>query len=129
MTIPFIVSELLFDAVEATETKELKTDFDKAKIVVIEFTTVDFTGTLDFQGKIHEQGAFSNIPYVRQDQLAAQTPAVAQLSYSTDDAVYRYVLLGFWRFYKIIMTRSNGAITLAAGGSSHGQLFPRIVVA
>ena len=129
MSMPYVVSEAVWNAKDADETKELKSDFERCKVVVVEITTAAFSGTIDIQGKVHELGAFSNVPYVRQDVADLQTPAVDQLTPSDDSDVYRYVILGFWRKLQIVMTRTAGTITCGVAGSSHGQLFPRIIVA
>lgn len=124
---PYIFSEAVWNAKAVTETVALKSEFERCQLVVIEFTTVDFSGTLDFKGKVHELNAFSNVPYIRQDQTSLQTPANAQLSLSTDDAVYRYVILGWWRRLQIVMTRTNGTITLGVAGTSSGLLPTRVI--
>lgn len=128
MTLPYIVSQAVWNGKAETESVELKSEFELCKVVVVEITTIGFTGTIDIQGKIHELSAFSNVPWVRQDQAAAQTPSISQIAPSTDTAVYRYVICGYWRRLKLVMTRSAGSITVGVGGSSHGQLVPRIVV-
>ncbi len=126
--LPYVFTEEVWNLKAVTDTKKLKGEFERCKIVVVEITTVDFTGTIDLQGKVHELNAFSNVPYIRQDQATVQTPSVSQITPSTDTAVYRYVILGYWRRLQIVMTRSNGSITCGVAGSSHGQLFPRIIV-
>ena len=123
----YTFSEAVWIEKAATETKELASEFERCKVIVIEITTAAFSGTIDIQGKAHEISAFSNIPYIRQDVADLQTPAVAQLSLTTNTAVYRYVILGYWRKLQIVMTRTAGTITLGVAGSSHGQLFPRII--
>ena len=123
----YTFSEEVWNAKAVTETKELKSEFERCKVVVVEFTTAAFSGTIDIQGKVHELNAFSNVPYVRQDVHTLQTPAVTQLSLTTDTAIYRYVILGWWRKLQIVMTRSAGSITCGVAGSSHGMLFPRII--
>jgi len=129
MSLPYVVSEAVWNARAEDETKELKSDFEKCKVVVVEVTTTEFEGTLDIQGKVHELGAFSNVPFIRQDQASVQTPSTTQISYtSTDTAVYRYVILGYWRRLQLVMTRTAGTITCGVAGSSHGELFPRIIV-
>lgn len=122
----YIFSEEVWNAKDADETIELKSEFERCKIVVVELTLAAATGTLDIQGKVHESGAFSNIPYIRQDQTSLQTPANSQLALS-GTAVYRYVILGWWRRLQLVMTISAGTITCGVAGSSHGQLFPRII--
>ena len=128
MSMPYVVSQEVWNLKALTETKELDPALERCQIVVIEFTTVSFTGTIDIQGKISGLNAFSNVPYIRQDQATVQTPSVAQIAPSTDTAVYRYVILGWWRRLQIVMTRSAGSITCGVAGTSHGQLFPRIIV-
>lgn len=127
MSLPYVVTEVVWNAQDSDETKELSSDFERCKIVVIEVTTINMTGTIDFKGKVHELGAYSNIPYIRQDQTSLQTPANAQITPSGDTGVYRYVVLGWWRRLQIVMTVSSGKITCGVAGSSHGQLFPRVV--
>ena len=129
MSIPYVVTEVIWDGKEATETKELKSEFEKCALVVIEVTMTGFSGTLDFKGKMHELAAYSNVPWIRQDQASAQTPSISQESETTTTAVRRYVICGWWRKLQIVMARSAGSITISAVGSSHGLLMPRIVVA
>jgi len=129
MSIPYVVSQTVWNAKAEDETVVLDSEFEKTGLVVVEITTINFTGTIDLQGKIHELSAYSNVPYVRQDQASAQTPSVSQITPSTDTAVYRYVICGWWRKLRIVMTRSGGSITIGVAGSSHGTLMPRIVVA
>lgn len=125
---PYTYTQLIWNAKNATATKELDSEFGRCAIVVVEITTANFTGTIDLKGKIHEVSAFSNVPWIRQDQAAAQTPSISQIAPSGDTAVYRYVICGWWRFLQIVMTRSGGTITCAIAGTSHGTLIPRIVV-
>lgn len=123
----YVFNEVVWIEKAATETKQLASEFERCKIVVIEITTIAFSGTIDIQGKVHEVSAFSNVPYIRQDVADLQTPSVAQLSPSTDTAVYRYVILGYWRRLQLVMTRSAGKITCGVAGTSHGELFPRVI--
>lgn len=125
---PYIYSQEVWKTKAETETKELDSQFERCKVVVIEITTAGFTGTIDIQGKVHEVSAYSNIPWVLQDTADAQTPSIAQITPTTNSTVKRYVVLGFWRKLQIKMTRSAGTITCGVAGSSHGQLYPRIVV-
>lgn len=129
MSLPYVVSEVVWNAKDADETKELKSDFEKCRVVVVEITTAAMTGTIDIQGKVHELGAYSNVPWVLQDTADLQTPSINQITPSGDTSVKRYVVLGFWRKLRIVMTISSGTITCGVAGSSHGQLFPRIIVA
>lgn len=129
MTLPYVVSEEVWKAKVLTETVVLKTDFERCQVVVIEITTAAFSGTIDIQGKLHELSAFSNIPYIRQDQATVQTPSVAQISHTTDTGVYRFVVLGYWRRLQLVMTRTAGAITCGVAGSSDAKLFPYLVIA
>ncbi|KKL83116.1 hypothetical protein LCGC14_1977960 [marine sediment metagenome] len=123
MSVPVIVSDVVWNLKAESETKELKTELEQCNVTVIEITTSGFTGTIDIQGKVHELANYSNIPYIRQDQAVTQFPSVTQLSYS-GSGVYRYVILGWWRRFKIVMTRTAGTITLAVAGSTTGQVFP-----
>ncbi len=124
MSLPYVVSEAVWDAKAVTDTASLKSDFEKCAVIVIEVTTAAFSGTLDIQGKLHELSAFSNVPYIRQDQASIQTPSVAQVSHSLNTSVIRYVILGYWRKLQIVMTRTAGAITCGVAGSSDAKLFP-----
>jgi len=124
MSMPYVVSEAVWNAKAATETVALKTDFEKCQVTIIEITTAGFSGTIDLQGKLHELTAFSNIPYIRQDQATIQTPSVAQISYALDTGVYRYVILGYWRRFQLVMTRTAGTITCGVVGSSSAKVFP-----
>ncbi len=128
MSMPYVVSQEVWLAKALTETKALDPALERCKVVVVEITTTGFTGTIDIQGKVHESGAFSNVPWVLQGTADLQTPSIAQVSPSGDTSVKRYVILGFWRRLQIIMTRSGGTITCGVAGSSHGQLFPRITI-
>lgn len=125
--LPYVVSEAVWDAKAISETKELKSDFERCQVIVVEFTTTGFSGALDIQGKLHELNAFANVPYIRQDAATLQTPAVAQLTFTTDTSVRRYVILGYWRRVQLVMTRTAGTITCAVVGSSNALLFPRII--
>lgn len=127
MSLPFVFSETVWNLKDAGETKELKSEFERCKVVVVEITTAGFSGTIDIQGKVHEISIFSNVPYIRQDQAGLQTPSTTQISHTTDDGVYRYQILGFWRRLQIVMTRTAGTITCGVAGSSHAELFPRII--
>jgi hypothetical protein len=127
MAFPYIVSEVIWNAKDVNETKYPKSEFEACQAIVVEVTTAGFSGTLDIQGTVHEISAYANVPYVRQDQATLQTPAVAQLSYTTNTGVVRYLILGYWRRLKLVMTRTAGTITLAVVGSSNAILFPRII--
>lgn len=127
MSMPYVVSEAVWTAKDAGETKELKSEFERCKIVVVEITTAGATGTLDIKGKVHELNDFSNVPFIRQDQATVQTPSASQITL-TGDMLVRYVILGWWRRLQLVMTISAGTVTCGVAGSSHGQLFPRIVV-
>lgn len=124
MTMPYIVSQAVWTSKEASQTIELDTEFQRNAVVIIEITAVAFSGTLDIQGKLHEISAYSNIPYIRQDQASIQVPSVTQISYTLDTGTYRYAILGYWRRLQLVMTRSAGAISGAAVGSSSAKLFP-----
>uniref|UniRef100_A0A6H1Z6T6 Uncharacterized protein n=1 Tax=viral metagenome TaxID=1070528 RepID=A0A6H1Z6T6_9ZZZZ len=126
MSLPYVASQAVWSAKAVSETIELQSEFERCQVAIIEITTAAFSGTLDIQGKLHELSAFSNIPYIRQDQASIQTPAVTQISHTTDTGVYRYLVLGYWRRLQIVMTRSAGTITCGVVGSSHGGLFPYI---
>lgn len=127
MSLPYVVSEAVWTAKDEDETKVLKTDFERCKVVVIEITTTAFTGTIDIQGKLHELSAYSNVPYIRQGQASIQTPSVAQIVPDIDTGVYRYVVLGYWRRLQIVMTCTNGTITCGVAGSSDAILFPYLL--
>ena len=123
---PYTFTEAVWNAKDTDETVELKSEFERCKIVVVEYTLAGATGTLNIQGKVHELNAFSNVPYIRQDVADLQTPAVTQLTLS-GTGVYRYVICGWWRRLQLVMTISAGTITCGVAGSSHGELFPRII--
>jgi hypothetical protein len=127
MSLPYVVSEVVWQDKAVTETVELKSDFERCQVIVVEITTTGFSGTLDIKGKLHEISSYVNVPYVRQDLHTLQTPAVAQLSFTTDTSSFRYVVLGYWRKLELVMTRSAGTITCAVVGSSNALLFPRII--
>ena len=127
MSLPYVVSEVVWNAKDADETKALDSEFERCKVVVVEVTTAGATGTFDIQGKVHEISAFCNVPFIRQDQATVQTPSASQITL-TGDGVTRYVILGYWRRLQLVMTISAGTITCGVAGSSHGQLFPRIIV-
>ncbi len=116
MALPFTYSQVVWNAKAVTETVVLDGLFSLCNQVVFEITTTGFSGTIDFKGRLNTVSAYSNIPYFRQDQGTAQTPATAQLSLTTDTAVYRYVALGYWADLEVVMTRSAGTITLAVVG-------------
>ncbi len=127
MSMPYVVSQAVWDAKAVSETVELKSQFELCQVTVIEITTAAFSGTLDIQGKLHEIFSFANAPYIRQDQASIQTPSVSQISLTTDTNTYRYVVLGYWRRLQLAMTRSAGSITCAVVGSSSALLFPYLV--
>jgi len=127
MSMPYVVSEAIWNTKDASETAVLKTEFELCQATIIEFATTGFSGTIDIQGKAHELGSFANIPYIRQDQAGIQTPSVSQLSLTTDTGTYRYVILGYWRRFQLVMTRTAGSITCAAIGSSSAKSFPYLV--
>lgn len=126
MTIPYVVSEAVWAAKEASETYALKSDFEKCQVVVVEIATAGFSGTLDIQGKLHELAGFANLPYIRQDQAVIQVPSVSQISLTTDTGTYRYAVLGFWRQFRLVMARTAGTITCGVVGSSAAIVFPYI---
>ena len=127
MSLPYVVSQAIWSAKEATETVELKSDFERCAVTVIEIATTGFSGTIDIQGKLHELGSYANVPYIRQDQSSIQTPSVAQISYTTNTSTYRYVILGYWRRLQLVMTRSAGSITCGVAGSSDAKVFPFVI--
>jgi len=127
MSLPYVKSQIIFDVAAATETKNLDTEFERCQLVVLQMETVGFSGTIDIQGKLSDLSSWVNVPYIRQDALALQTPAVAQLSLTTDTATKVYQILGFWRRFRVVMTWSAGTIHMAAAGSSSANLFPRVI--
>ena len=127
MSLPYVVSQVIFDVAAATETKNLNTEFERCKVVVLQVETVGFSGTIDIQGRLSDLSSWVNVPYIRQDALALQTPAVAQLSLTTNTATVVYQILGFWRRFRIVMTRTAGTLHVAAAGSSNAELFPRVI--
>ena len=126
MSIPYVCSELIWSAKDASETKEFKSEFERCEVIVVEITTVGFSGTIDIQSKLHEISGFVNVPYIRQDQATAQTPSVSQISLTTDTGTYCYVILGYWRRFRLVMTRTAGSITCGVAGSASARVFPRI---
>lgn len=127
MSMPYVVSQTVWKAKDSDETKALDSEFEKCRVVVVEVTTASATGTLDIQGKVHEISAFSNVPFIRQDQAGVQTPSTTQITL-TGTGVIRYVILGFWRRLQLVMTISSGSVTCGVAGSSHAEVFPRIIV-
>lgn len=127
MSLPYVANEVVFNAAVLTETKELKSEFERCQLVAIQMETTGFSGTIDIQGKLHELSSWINVPYIRQDALALQTPAVAQLALTTNTATVVYVILGYWRRFRIVMTRSAGSIIVVVAGSSDAMLFPRVI--
>lgn len=121
---PYTFNEAVWIAQDEDETVELKSEFERCQVVVIEITTAAFSGTIDIKGKVHELNAYANIPYIRQDQAGIQIPSVAQVVPNTDTGVYRYVILGYWRRLQIVMTRTAGTITCGVAGSSDASVFP-----
>ncbi len=121
---PYVFSQLIWLKQDESETKELASEFERCRVVVGEATIADFSGTIDIQGKVHEQNDWSNVPYIRQDQATIQTPSVDQLVFADDSGIYRYTILGYWRRLRIVMTRTAGTITVGIGGSSDAQAFP-----
>lgn len=127
MSMPYIVSEAVWNAKAVSQDVDLHSDFERCQVVVVEITTTAFSGTLDIKGKLHELSALSNVPYIRQDQASIQTPSVSQLSFTTDTGVYRYVILGYWRKLQLSMARTAGSITCGVVGSSHASVFPYLL--
>ena len=121
---PYTFNEAVWILKAATETKELASEFERCQVTVIEITTAAFSGTIDIQGKVHELNAYSNVPYIRQDQASIQIPSVAQIVPAIDTGVYRYVVLGYWRRLQIVMTRTAGTITCGVAGSSDAEVYP-----
>lgn len=119
-----VETQKIFSAAAASATVEIGQGFEKCRTVIIEITTAGFTGTIDIKGRMHESAAYSNVPYIRQDQVATQTQSVDQLSYSGDTSVYRYAIIGFWPRLEVIMTRTAGTITCVASGSPDGEIKP-----
>jgi len=127
MSLPYVVSQAIWNAKEASETVILKSDFERCQVTIIEIATTGFSGTLDIQGKVHELGSYANVPYIRQDQATVQTPSVTQISYTLDTGTYRYVVLGYWRRLQLVMTRTAGSIICGAAGSSDAKVFPSML--
>jgi len=125
---PYTYSQEVWKLKAVAETKVLDTEFERCQAIVIEITTVGFSGTIDIQGKLHEVSAYSNIPYIRQDQATIQTPSVAQISHSTDTGIYRFVVLGYWRRLRLVMTWTAGTISCGVAGSSDAMVFPYMPV-
>lgn len=109
--------QIVLAAATATATVEMDQAFEQCRAVVFEITTSGFSGTIDIKGRQHESAAYANVPYVRQDQATVQTPSVAQLAFTADTGVYRYVTIGYWPRLEVVMTRTAGTITCVASGS------------
>ena len=118
MAIPYVVSEVVWKDKDASDTKELKSEFERVSSVQLEVSLTGFSGTLDIQGRLGEDIDWYNIPYARQDQASAGTGSVSQITLTTETGIRRYALLGGIRQVRIVMTRTAGTITLVAHGSS-----------
>lgn len=122
MAMPFSSTYPLFLAAAATANANL-VDPGSASAIQLSVTTTGFSGTLDIQGRLDPSDTFVNLQYVTL-VAGSLTPAVAQLSYSTQTATTTYVAIAPMPYMRIVMTRSAGTITMYGRGYSEPFALP-----
>lgn len=110
MAMPFSTTFVLFSAAAATANATLP-DPGAAAVIQLSVTNAGFSGTLDIQGRLDPSDTFVNLQYVTM-AAGSLTPAVAQLSYSTQTATTTYLVLSPMPYMRVVMTRSAGSITM-----------------
>ena len=124
MALPYTVSQSVWVAKDASETKELASELSKCATTVIEVITTGFTGTLDIKGKDSEGAAYDNVRYVPLN-AAIYFPSVAQISYGAPDtARYRYCVAEYWYRLQLVMARTAGSITVNVVGIDVPSILP-----
>jgi hypothetical protein len=118
VTIPYKVEENIFSGAVLTETKVLRSEFSLCPFKVIEIITTDFSGTIDIQGKIGNNGTYANVNHVLMSQGSAQGLANAQLSYSTTTDNKKYLVPEYYPYMQIVMARTAGSVKVNVVGLS-----------
>ena len=103
--------------------------------MVLQVDTTGFTGTIDIQGRAMPAGAWKNLMYGA-TAAGGAVPAVAQLTYTTDTAVYQYVVFKPMPYMRVVMTRSAGSLGAwaftysepIAGGTAAGAVTGTVAI-
>ena len=129
MTIPMVRTTTVFNAADATATKNLiEVDgfgqLRTARSVFLEINGGDTPNwALDIQGRVDESATWHNVDYFRTDQGAAVTPSVAQLAVTWSTAQH-YVVPNPPPFLRLVGTRTGGTLTVYAAFSSEAYSVP-----
>lgn len=125
MALPFRYTQEVFASGTATTTTTvINTNASiSAGSMIIQVDTTGFSGTIDIQGRVRPSGAWKNLMYVVSGAGSA-TPAVAQISYTTDTAVYHYGVINPLPYMRVVMTRSAGSVGAWAETFSEPLPFP-----
>jgi len=116
--IPYIVTEEVWKDKDASETKELRSDFSKCAHIVLEVVTSKFSGSLAIQGRLSAKASYQNVRWLRLP-IAATAERLsddATISYSNDTSAYRYVILEKVYELRLVMSRTAGTISVFAIG-------------
>ena len=129
MAIPFTDRKTVFDSISATTTVELHNLFRGghfASTVLLEVVgSSSQNWTLDIQGKVTEDGTYTNMDYQQIWQAGSVSLANAQLT--VNDTTRRfYVVPNTPQFVQLVATRTAGNLTVYASMSSEpfGALTP-----
>ena len=129
MARPFSTSEKVFDAAILTKTQALGKDFAVCPTKVVEISTNGFSGTLDMQGGLASGVAKANLSYMQLQVAGIPASVVAQISYTTETSVKRYLILEPYEEIDFVMTRTLGDISIHVYGFGGFSSYPFDVAA
>lgn len=121
MAIPSVDRITAFNAIAATTTADLTTLFQRnlsmqtLLLEVVGEASANFT--LDIQGRVHENGTFTNVDYLQVWQAGAAAFANAQLTVN-DQTRRFYVVPNCPQFMQLVATRTAGGLTIHASFTS-----------
>ena len=122
MALPLVETFTLFSAITATETKALPppgvSHSEHAQVILLEVVGASTPNwTLDFQGRTHPDGTFTNVDYVQIWQAGAAALSNAQIT--TNDTTKRFYAIPIVApFMQVVATRTGGSITILGSYSS-----------
>ena len=111
MALPYTYTQEVFAAgTAATATVAIVSNAAHAAgSMVLQVDTTGFTGTIDIQGRAMPAGAWKNLMYGA-SAVGGISPVVAQLAYTTDTAVYHYIVPKPMPYMRVVMSRSAGSV-------------------
>ena len=115
-----LITRQIFTAAVATATATLasvETQLDSCISHIFTIETTGFSGTIDFQGREHNNDTWTNVAYQEIDIDGTRAGVNDQLSYTTETARKRYLVPISPSHLQVVMTRTAGSLDVFVRGS------------